>query len=1040
MRKKGTSAVIRISMIGALLLLTMSLPQSSSPAGAVDEAVRMSALRFPHWGFDIRQFQAVVREPTLAQQTALERLRERIGRDLTIRFDPLTGGVRHLFHLTRLLTPPQSGDPVEVALTFLRNNADLFGLTPAEITSLRVARNYRTPHNGVVHLAFQQSLDGLEVLHSDLRVNLLSDGRLVSINGRYFPHLIPPRLDPILTASEAVVRAVRVSFPDLEFSPRIKHASTRRDRFTLFDRGDMAEDISARLVIFPAYDRARLGWRIRLHLPERSAWYDLVLDAHTGEVLYRQNLYVFDQPQGLVFEVNPDVGPQVLKSFIGDPLASPTTWVFPPPNARTAGNNAFVLPAPVSSERQFLFPFLNQYERVGASVFDLDRKTLRFAPNAKGGYDVSLAPFRFDQALGINMTSSLRIGRSENRNDGSLLLELGFGFPFFGTVYRAVYVNANGNVTFTGPSASPTESAETLAFGLPRIACLWDDLDLRSSGALFVKVVGPPTPQVVITWMGVPELGAANANTCQLTLASDGTIEMSYNGVSLRDGLVGLSRGMGEMSVRFVDFSELQTPLRGTSEGLFEFFPSVELEMAATNLFYHLNFMHDYLYRLGFNEAAGNFQVENFGRGGLGNDPVIGFVQAAGTNNANFGTPEDGFPPVTRYFLFTPPNFRQVDPSLDADVIYHEYVHGLTNRLVGGPHNVAALAGFQSGALGEGWSDAYAASITNDPVIGEYEARERDRGIRTVRYDRSPLTYGDFGNRRLYVPPSDVTVGQGPIFYAQVHTDGEIWASTLWDLRTALGRAYFEQLITDGLKFTPPTPSMLEARDAILLADKVNANGAHLSTIWRVFAARGMGFSAETKDGNDTLVFEAFDTPSDPLPPVKAILFEDDMESGERGWAATGLWHRSARRSGSGGAIAWYYGQESTGDYETGGPNFGTLTSPPLTLPALSGSSALVLEFDHFFRRADGRTPFDCGFIRIVDTASGTVVQKAFVINNTPTRSPFVESIFERRRINLSEFAGRTIRIQFYFDTLDRNTNTGEGWYIDNVRVVLHAR
>lgn len=84
--------------------------------------------------------------------------------------------------------------------------------------------------------------------------------------------------------------------------------------------------------------------------------------------------------------------------------------------------------------------------------------------------------------------------------------------------------------------------------------------------------------------------------------------------------------------------------------------------------------------------------------------------------------------------------------------------------------------------------------------------------------------------------------------------------------------------------------------------------------------------------------------------------------------------------------------------------------------------------------------PFDCGFVRIIDTTTGSVKQKGLAAINSPTVPPLTEAFFEHREINISEFAGRTIQVQFYFDTIDRLSNTGEGWYIDNVRVTLRAR
>ena len=66
-------------------------------------------------------------------------------------------------------------------------------------------------------------------------------------------------------------------------------------------------------------------------------------------------------------------------------------------------------------------------------------------------------------------------------------------------------------------------------------------------------------------------------------------------------------------------------------------------EAAVANLFYWNNIMHDTTYRYGFDEAAGNFQLNNYGNGGLGDDEVkADALDGSGTDNANIGTPPDG--------------------------------------------------------------------------------------------------------------------------------------------------------------------------------------------------------------------------------------------------------------------------------------------------------------------------------------------------------------------------------------------------------------
>lgn len=81
--------------------------------------------------------------------------------------------------------------------------------------------------------------------------------------------------------------------------------------------------------------------------------------------------------------------------------------------------------------------------------------------------------------------------------------------------------------------------------------------------------------------------------------------------------------------------------------------PSTSQEAAITQLFYSINRAHDIFYAYGFDEASGNFQWNNYGRGGLSGDPVIADAQdGAGMNNAQFGSPPDGFDGRMEMFLF----------------------------------------------------------------------------------------------------------------------------------------------------------------------------------------------------------------------------------------------------------------------------------------------------------------------------------------------------------------------------------------------------
>ena len=108
-------------------------------------------------------------------------------------------------------------------------------------------------------------------------------------------------------------------------------------------------------------------------------------------------------------------------------------------------------------------------------------------------------------------------------------------------------------------------------------------------------------------------------------------------------------------------------------------------------------------------------------------------------------------------------------------------------------------------------------------------------------------TYGDFGK---------------VIGFPEVHADGEIWLETLWQIRQALGPAIAETLVTRGMELSPPGPSYLDMRNAIIQADLVNFGGANETALWSIFAERGMGyFAASTSDGVNPI--EDFSVPPD---------------------------------------------------------------------------------------------------------------------------------------------------------------------------------
>jgi hypothetical protein len=316
---------------------------------------------------------------------------------------------------------------------------------------------------------------------------------------------------------------------------------------------------------------------------------------------------------------------------------------------------------------------------------------------------------------------------------------------------------------------------------------------------------------------------------------------------------------------------------------------------SVVNLFYWNNFMHDRLYQLGFTEAAGNYQNNNFGRGGLENDAVLADALDGALlpdpfhrNNANFSPPPDGIPGRMQMYIWDGPRPNR-DGSLDAEVVCHEYAHGLTDRLVGGGVGITAL---QTAGMGEGWSDFYALALLS-------EARDDHRatyaaagyvsyllsdltenyyfGIRRYPYStdlsKNPLTFKDIDPTQAdehFGIPFNPIFGNPANNADEVHNQGEVWCSMLWEVRANLidtygwhtGNQMALQLVTDALKLCPPNPTYVESRDAILEADRILTGGANEADIWTGFAKRGLGYNAFAPRSTTTVgVRESFELP-----------------------------------------------------------------------------------------------------------------------------------------------------------------------------------
>jgi extracellular elastinolytic metalloproteinase len=329
-------------------------------------------------------------------------------------------------------------------------------------------------------------------------------------------------------------------------------------------------------------------------------------------------------------------------------------------------------------------------------------------------------------------------------------------------------------------------------------------------------------------------------------------------------------------------------------------------DQSGTQLFYFVNSYHDHLKTangIGFTSSVGAFEGGDFLQAqvldGIALAPQTFFQQH--TNNANMLTLPDGISPRMQMYLFTNPDvapepgvntgINDVNGADDAAIVYHEYTHGMNNRLVCcDMDGFSLLGGPQSGAMDEAWADWYAmdfleetGSVSDTAVPGEVEFGVYEHlEVRSQPVDcpasgggsecpgagnagPGGYTYGDFAK----IVPLDGPPADG-IPDGEVHADGEIWASTLWDLRTAMiaahgradGIARTRGVVTGAMVLSPGFPDFLDMRDAILAANTALGLGqADCERIWTAFAARGMGSNAAASGDGDTTPTEGFANP-----------------------------------------------------------------------------------------------------------------------------------------------------------------------------------
>ncbi len=726
-------------------------------------------------------------------------------------------------------------DALEIAKSHLARNAAALGLTPADLLDTVVTSRYESRHTGVTHIHFRQRLAGIEVANGVINVNIGRDGKVLNVGNRFVGDLDSRATvrRPSIDAPEAVERAAE----QLGLGPAgvlieiESHGGPARA--ARFEGGGISlEEIPVKLAYYVLDSGdVRLAWDMVIRTPDHRHWYNLWVDAADGSILGKSDW--IDKDNYEVFAVpkaSPSDGPRTIEVDPADTTASPFGWhdtdgIAGADFTDTQGNNV-VAQTDLDANNNFGGPDIRPS---GGATLDFQFPL-----------DLNMQPDTYRQAAVTNLFYW-------NNVVHDMLYRYGFD-EASGNFQTNNYDNPGLGADAVRADAQDGSGTNNANFGTPPDGSpprmqmfLWLPSDSHQ------VQVNAPSPAAGIyaatpAQFG-PQLNATGVSSPVFTLADDGVgtttdgCELTETEPIYSNQIVLIDRG----NCTFV------TKMRNAQT------------LAANGV-------------IVANNVAGNPVI--MGDDGTGGDITIPSVMVSQSDGQTIrnGLPAGGT------IRENPNPAPDRDSDLDAGVIAHEYCHGLSNRLTGGPANVNCLTGSQQ--AGEGWSDLCTLFFTADAAdrgatprgVGTYLIYEPPTGggIRPYPYSTSmginPQTYGDL-----------VTAGT-PGGLSIPHGVGTVWATAVWEVYWKLvGKHGFDsdlyngtggnnlaiQLVVDGLKLQPCNPTFVDARDAILQADLNLTGGLNQCEIWNGFAKRGLGLNAMDGGGSGSLsVTEDFTVPA----------------------------------------------------------------------------------------------------------------------------------------------------------------------------------
>ncbi|GAA4352815.1 hypothetical protein GCM10023185_12840 [Hymenobacter saemangeumensis] len=743
---------------------------------------------------------------------------------------------------------------------------------------VRVTSSYTDEASGLNLVYVEQLYRGIPIYNHDLTL-AYSGTRLVHKAGTMVAHerLANLPATPAVAAASAVLTAVRPWMKAGVAAPQARSAATGVEAKQTFTApGISRRDIEARLVwATDKQNRLHLAWNVNVELLGSSDWLNIRVDAATGSIIGQDNWTVHEAPMALKRHA-------VLGRKTGAYAPAASAAVARPSSTTAVTTSAQYLVIPYPKENPIGTSFqteTNPWTRAGANnnatthgwhfdgttTFANTRGNNVNAYTDLGGTDptspTTYAPsttavpsltFSYPRDFNVSPTST-----ADNRNNAVTNLFY-WNNIIHDVLYQYGFNEASGNFQVTnlgrgGSSGADAVRAEALDGSGTNNANMSTPADGSAPRMQMFLWDGPPTTRV---------------NSPSGIAGDYYSVESSF---STANKLINVGPKTGALQY-------YNDATGGTHEACTANTANVLTGKIA--VIYRGNCGFTVKVKEAQNRGAiavlmiNNQPGEPIGMGGTDNTitiPAVMISQDNGviiTNAMASGT-------VNVTLLATPP----IDGNLDNGVITHEYGHGVSSRLTGGPAQAGCLGNAEQG--GEGWSDYLGLMLTTDWTTAQLTDGPNRRGIGNFDVGLP----ADGPGIRAYPYSTSMTVN--PLTYASVsssagvHANGTVWCSALWDMTwniiqqegSITGNLYNSaatggnimalQLVMLGMKLQPCQPGFLNARDAILAADDALYQGRHRCSIWRAFARRGMGVSAvQGASTNADDQTAAYDVPS----------------------------------------------------------------------------------------------------------------------------------------------------------------------------------